>query len=70
MVTMGARGNSGKSMTIKTEVYKQGPARFDMWGNNYQLISGLTGCGYIELVGILTRSGWPSLDHGWGYRHD
>jgi hypothetical protein len=20
--------------------------------------------GYIEVVGILTRSGWPSLDHG------
>ncbi len=20
--------------------------------------------GYVELVGILTRSGWPSLDHG------
>jgi hypothetical protein len=21
--------------------------------------------GYIEVVGILTRSGWPSLDHGY-----
>jgi hypothetical protein len=29
--------------------------------------------GYVELIGILTRSGWPSLDHGFaiGYEdHD
>ncbi|KVP65601.1 hypothetical protein WJ96_04340 [Burkholderia ubonensis] len=29
--------------------------------------------GYVELVGILTKSGWPSLDHGFaiGYEeHD
>ncbi|MHD0644424.1 hypothetical protein ACYPKM_02155 [Pseudomonas aeruginosa] len=26
--------------------------------------------GYIDLVGILTRSGWPSLDHGWDIGHE
>ena len=114
-------------MTIKTEVYQQGPSRFDMCGNllpnnlsltdetispglakrlhNYGLTrlddagflslasswqvevytinadytpSDRSYCvkwinsdgGYIELVGIFTRSGWPCLDHGWDIGHD
>ena len=114
-------------MTIKTEVYQQGPSRFDMCGNllpnNLSLTDetispglakrlhnyGLTRLddagflslasswqvevytinandipgdrsycikwinsdgGYIELVGIFTRSGWPCLDHGWDIGHD
>lgn len=26
--------------------------------------------GYIELIGILTRKGWPSLDHGYEIGHE
>lgn len=114
-------------MTIKTKVYKQGPSRFDMCGQQLptnlsltnevigyglavrlhkyginrlkdagfydmvskwqtevytidadELPSNRTYCikwinsdgGYIELAGILTNNGWPSLDHGWDIGHD
>jgi hypothetical protein len=28
------------------------------------------GNGYIELVGILTKNGWPTLDHGYAIGHE